>query len=66
MSLQIPGFVMDNQPFVDHASWFWTCWSRLRVEWRGSLTREAITEAVRLAREVLVVHAEEKAVEVAV
>ncbi len=34
-------------------------WEAIIEEWRGSLTREAITEAVRLAREVLVAHAEE-------
>ena len=34
-------------------------WEAIIEEWRGSLTREAITEAVRLAREVLVAHAGE-------
>ena len=34
-------------------------WEAIIEEWRGSLSREAITEAVRLAREVLVAHAEE-------
>jgi len=34
-------------------------WEAIVEEWRGSLTMEAITEAVRLAREVLVAHADE-------
>lgn len=38
-------------------------WEAIIEEWRGSLTKEAITEAVRLAREVLVAHAEELMVE---
>jgi hypothetical protein len=31
-------------------------WDAIIEEWRGALTREAIAEAVRLARESLVVH----------
>ena len=38
-------------------------WEAIIEEWRGSLTKEAIREAVRLAREVLVAHAEELMVE---
>ena len=62
ISLQSLEFVMGNRPFVERASWFLMCWSRLPVGWyggqslkngRGRLTKEAITEAVRLAREVL-------------
>jgi len=34
-------------------------WEAIIEEWRGRLSREAITEAVRLAREVLVAHAGE-------
>jgi len=34
-------------------------WEAIIEEWRGSLTKEAITEAVRLAREAMVAHAEE-------
>ncbi|MHC1611384.1 MAG: DUF433 domain-containing protein [Candidatus Methanospirareceae archaeon] len=34
-------------------------WEAVIEEWRGSLTKEAITEAVRLAREAVVAHAEE-------
>ncbi|MCW5935615.1 MAG: DUF433 domain-containing protein [Fimbriimonadia bacterium] len=37
-------------------------WEAIIEEWRGALTREAITEAVRLAREMLVNHAPELAV----
>lgn len=34
-------------------------WEAIIEEWRGALTKEAIAEAVRLAREVLVTHAPE-------
>ena len=34
-------------------------WEAIIEEWRGALTREAIAEAVRLAREALVTHAPE-------
>ncbi|RCV65337.1 hypothetical protein C5S53_04210 [Methanophagales archaeon] len=34
-------------------------WEAIIEEWRGSLKKEAITEAVLLAREVLVAHAED-------
>jgi uncharacterized protein (DUF433 family) len=34
-------------------------------EWRGALTKEAIAEAVRLAREALVIHASELGSEIA-
>ncbi len=39
--------------------WNGMAWEEIIDEWHGSLTREAITEAVRLAREVLVAHAGE-------
>ena len=32
-------------------------WDAIVEEWRGALTKEAIAEAVRLAREALVTHA---------
>ena len=38
-------------------------WEAIIEEWRGNLTKEAITDAVRLAREVLVAHADELMVE---
>lgn len=31
-------------------------WEAIMEEWRGALTREAIAEAVRLAREALLAH----------
>lgn len=34
-------------------------WEAIIEEWRGSLSKEAITEAVRLAREAMVAHAGE-------
>ena len=34
-------------------------WEAIIEEWRGSLTREAISEAVRLAREALVAYTPE-------
>lgn len=34
-------------------------WEAIIEEWRGVLTKEAIAEAVRLAREALVTHASE-------
>ena len=34
-------------------------WEAIIEEWRGKITKEAIAEAVRLAREVLLAHAEE-------
>jgi len=34
-------------------------WEAITEEWRGSVTPEAIAEAVRLAREALVAHAPE-------
>jgi len=34
-------------------------WEAIAEEWRGSVTPEAIAEAVRLAREALVAHAPE-------
>lgn len=34
-------------------------WEAIIEEWRGSLSEQAIAEAVRLAREVLVAHAPE-------
>ncbi|MHC1599472.1 MAG: DUF433 domain-containing protein [Candidatus Methanospirareceae archaeon] len=38
-------------------------WEAIIEEWRGSLSKEAITEAVRLAREAMVAHAEELVLE---
>lgn len=37
-------------------------WEAIIEDWRGSLTQEAIAEAVRLARELLLAHQEELAV----
>jgi uncharacterized protein (DUF433 family) len=37
-------------------------WEAIIEEWRGALTKEAIAEAVRLAREALVVHRDSLAV----
>lgn len=34
-------------------------WEAIIEEWRGALSREAIAEAVRLAREALITHAPE-------
>lgn len=34
-------------------------WEAIIEEWRGKLTREAIAEAVRLAREALIAHTPE-------
>jgi uncharacterized protein (DUF433 family) len=34
-------------------------WETIIEEWNGSITREAITEAVQLAREALLKHADE-------
>lgn len=34
-------------------------WEAIREEWRGSLSRDAIAEAIRLAREALVTHSAE-------
>ena len=34
-------------------------WETIIEEWRGSITQEAITEAVRLARQALLEHAAE-------
>jgi uncharacterized protein (DUF433 family) len=34
-------------------------WETIVEEWRGAVTKEAIAEAVRLAREALVTHAAE-------
>ena len=38
-------------------------WEAIIEEWRGKLTREAIAEAVRLAREALIAHTPELMVE---
>ena len=38
-------------------------WEVIIEEWRGSITQEAIAEAVRLARESLLEHADELAME---
>lgn len=38
-------------------------WESIQEEWRGAVTAEAIAEAVRLARETLVQHADELIVE---
>ena len=40
-------------------------WEAIIEEWRGKLTREAIAEAVRLARETLIAHTPELMVETA-
>lgn len=40
-------------------------WEAIIEEWRGALTKEAIAEAVRLAREALVIHASELGTETA-
>ena len=40
-------------------------WESIIEEWRGKLTREAIAEAVRLAREALIAHTPELMVETA-
>jgi uncharacterized protein (DUF433 family) len=40
-------------------------WESIVEEWRGSVSLQAIAEAVRLAREVLVTHAPELAREIA-
>jgi uncharacterized protein (DUF433 family) len=34
-------------------------WEAIREEWRGSISREAIAEAVRLGRELLLAHKED-------
>ena len=39
-------------------------WEAIVDEWRGVIPKEAIAEAVRLAREALVTHASELALEV--
>lgn len=36
-----------------------TAWDAIIDDWRGILTKEAIAEAVRLAREALLVHGAE-------
>jgi uncharacterized protein (DUF433 family) len=41
-------------------------WEAIIEEWRGALTKEAIAEAVRLAREALVTHVSELVPEMAV
>lgn len=38
-------------------------WEAIIEEWRGALSKEAIAEAVRLAREALVAHAPEMVTE---
>lgn len=38
-------------------------WEAIIEEWRGKLTREAIAEAIRLAREALIAHTPELMVE---
>jgi len=40
-------------------------WEAIIEEWRGALSKEAIAEAVRLAREALVTHASELVPEMA-
>ncbi|HHT9125371.1 MAG TPA: DUF433 domain-containing protein [Candidatus Brocadiia bacterium] len=40
-------------------------WEAIVEEWRGALTKEAIAEAVRIAREALVTHASELVTETA-
>jgi len=40
-------------------------WEAIIEEWRGALTKEAIAEAVRLAREALVAYAPKLALEMA-
>ncbi len=40
-------------------------WEAIIDEWRGALTKEAIAEAVRIAREMLVTHASELVTETA-
>jgi uncharacterized protein (DUF433 family) len=34
-------------------------WEAIREEWRGTISREAIAEAVRLGRELLLAHKED-------
>jgi len=38
-------------------------WEAITEEWRGALSKEAIAEAVRIAREALVTHAPELVLE---
>jgi uncharacterized protein (DUF433 family) len=38
-------------------------WEAIVEEWRGAVTPEAIAEAIRIAREMLVIHAPELAAE---
>ena len=38
-------------------------WEAIIEEWQGKISKEAIAEAVRLAREVLLAHAEELVLE---
>ncbi len=38
-------------------------WEAVIEEWQGSLSREAIAEAIRLARDALIAHAPELAME---
>ena len=40
-------------------------WEAIIEEWRGAITKEAIAEAVRLAREALVTHVSEMVPEMA-
>lgn len=40
-------------------------WETIIEEWRGKLTREAIADAVRLARETLITHTPESITETA-
>jgi len=40
-------------------------WEAIIEKWRGKLTREAIAEAVRLAREALITHTPESITETA-
>ncbi len=42
---------------------FGMAWEAIIEEWHGALTKQAIAEAVRLAREALAVHAPEFAAE---
>ena len=40
-------------------------WETIIEEWRGALTKEAIAEAIRLAREALLTHGDELVLELA-
>ena len=65
ISSRTPRFVTVNRRFAVHELWLQMFWSKLQMgwetiikEWRGSITEEAIAEAISLSRQAFLEHAD--------